>query len=807
MAVKTIAIVHHTHTDFGYTDHSRRTQKEQVKYIDRAIDYVMKSSHYPEGARFAWTLEVGHAVRQWWEQANDEKKERFLAALATGRMEVTGLPFNVTAFMSREEWETALHWLPEELWGKANVRTAMQNDVNGMHTAGMEIAYDRGVQSLWIGPNSYYGAPPMPTPTAFYWQLSPEKKMFVWLNSGYDNGVFMFNPNWREGPVPNCTDLRYREPEEGDIWASDEVSVLASHKLCLERLAEIEGGGKDTDDSNGPTKSQVFGGYTLQTLPVSVTSLWRMDNDPPFYPLVDFVAKWNEMGLQPRLVLCTAGQAMDMVKAEMGENIPTYSGQWIDWWANGNASCPVEAACNREAKRTLRAAALPLFGELTAEDRQEVRETWENICLYDEHCFSSWASVSNPYSFYNLSQAAEKNRYVYRALDNAQYLLAKRARALTAEDKNKIIVWNPSEKPMAALVELPLNCMRGEYHSVRNEETGEAWPIEYVDGVANFVRPQSPEELGPENVSRTFSDKAERQAVRFGPVHLPPMGKMKLVPQKETTQAKAFCGEADIITDEKGWPARVQFPGQSTPVVDGPFGEFLSVVADGFSPRWTFRDIFHNPDEAERARLCEEHLQEVEAVYRNTVRTEENGVLRFEQTVLHPALNYGKRTLTLDLQTKTAKLELRMDRRSDFAPEVLFMRFNAPGEDALPCVSNAGAVFKPEEEQLPGSCMDFYAIDGWLHYPNGWLLNSTDTGLVTLGETSVMRRKTSRTGPANRVYVRLFDNVWDTNFTANACGQMVFRFEAAADVAPENAEATAACLDAEPVAVVKMGYK
>ncbi len=807
MAVKTIAIVHHTHTDFGYTDHSERTKKQQVKYVDLAVEYVLKSSHYPEGARFAWTLEVGYAVRQWWQQANDEKKQRFMEALATGRLEVTGLPFNVTAFMSREEWETALHWLPEDLWEKAKVRTAMQNDVNGMHTPGMEMAWDRGVKTLWIGPNSYYGAPPMPTPTAFHWEIAPGKKMFVWLNAGYDNGVFMFNPNWREGPVPNVADLRYREPEAGDIWAADEASVRAAHKRCLECLAEIEGTGKSADDSNGPTKSQISGGYKWETLPVSVTSLWRMDNDPPFYHLVDFVAKWNELGLQPRLELCTAGCAIDKIKEEAGEELPTYTGQWIDWWANGNASAPVEMAANREAKRTLRTAALPLFGELTEEQNRILWEAWENVCMYDEHCFSSWASVSNPYSTYNLSQAAEKNCYVYRALDDAQCLLAERARALTKDDKNKIVVFNPGEKEMTAFVELPVNCMRGEYASVYCEETGALLPLEYRDGVANFVRPQSPDEFGPENVSRTFSDKAERQAVRFGPVNIPPMGCLHFVPGKEPAAAEPFCGEVTVKTDANGWPVLVYFPGQSAPAVDGAFGELLSVEADGFSPRWTFRDIFHDPDEAARARMCEEHLREVPAVCGAAVCTEENGVLCYEQPLAHPAAVYARRVMTVDLHTKTVKFELRMNRRSDFAPEVIFLRFDAPGEDTLPCISNAGAVFKPEEEQLPGSCMDFYAVDGWLHYPGGWLLNSTDAALVTFGETGVVRRKTKRTGPANRIYMRLFDNVWDTNFTANACGQMNFRFAACADVPVQQAETAARSLETEPVVVVKMGYK
>ena len=71
MAIKTIAIVHHVHTDFGYTDHPQRTKKEHIKYIDMAADYVLKSSDYPEGAKFAWTQEQLYPVRQWWENASE----------------------------------------------------------------------------------------------------------------------------------------------------------------------------------------------------------------------------------------------------------------------------------------------------------------------------------------------------------------------------------------------------------------------------------------------------------------------------------------------------------------------------------------------------------------------------------------------------------------------------------------------------------------------------------------------------------------------------------------------------------------
>lgn len=824
MAIKTIAIVHHVHTDFGYTDHPCRTQREHIKYIDQAVEYVLRSSDYPEGARFAWTQEQLYPVRQWWEQASDAQKERFFQAIGTGRLEITGTPFNVTAFLSKEEWETAMDWIPEELWEKCRITGAMQIDVNGMHTQGMLCAYGKGVRNLWIGPNSYYGVPPMPTPSAFRWRIDTDKELFVWLNASYNNGFFLFNENWRQGPVPNYSDLRYRAPEEGDIWAADEASILAAHALCLENLAMIEGAAQETAEAktDGFTKNRVFGGYALETFPVSVTSQWRVDNDPPFYPLVDFVRRWNEMGLQPRLVLCTAGQAMEMVKQELGEDLPVYTGEWIDWWANGNASLPVEMSVNRQAKRVLQTAHLPMFGPMTAVQKQDARSIMENICLYDEHCFSSWQSVSAPYSFANRSQMTEKSRYAYRALDGAQCLLADRVRPLAEQVRNEIVIWNPCGVETSAVIELPVNCMRGEYHSVFCRESEEILPVEYMDGAANFLRPSDPSQFGEENVSRTFSDRCEKQEIRFGPVLLPAYGCLHMVPHRENceqlaalftkkTETDAHKGrkptELQIETDEKGWPINVRFAGQAIPVIDGSFGELLAVKASGFAPRWTFKDIFETDDADERERMRAEQLYEEAATYENTDCIPMAGVIQYEQRLCHGDLNYGKRILRIDPYNRRVTLELRIDRKSDFAPEVLFLKFRAPGTGGIPHISNAGRAFRPGVDQLPGSCMDFYAMDGWIHYPNRWLLNCRDNALVSFGETSVVSRKKTFRGSMQDIYIRLFDNIWDTNFNANASGMMQFTFTAAAGITLQEAERTAQAFDSEPVVLVKMGYK
>ena len=342
----------------------------------------------------------------------------------------------------------------------------------------------------------------------------------------------------------------------------------------------------------------------------------------------------------------------------LGQQLPDYHVYWEGDY------CPVELAWCREAKRTLRAAKSDVFGELTLEQQKTVREILENLCMYDEHTFGSWQSVSNPYSFANKSQAAEKNIYVYRALDSAQCLLADRARAVTHSERNTIVLFNPTDTPLTAMQDLPRNCLRGDYRSVRCEQTGEQWALEYVDGISNFSRPKDPTEFSAENVARTFSDCCEKQTVRFGPVCIPANDCLRLTLSEEEVvqQQIPALPEPAIIFDANGWPMRVQFADQKCPVIDGTFGEIVSVQADGFSPRWNFIDMFEDDDEEKRAAMRRELLHEIEAAYGKTICKKEGSFLRFEQEVTHSSLRYAKRILTVDFLQKKVDLEVRADR-------------------------------------------------------------------------------------------------------------------------------------------------
>ena len=433
--VQHIDIVHMTHTDVGFTDHPLVCRRQQMRYLDIAIDAVLATSEQPPEGRFCWTAETTLAVDDWWKAAGETRRGDFLKAVGTGRLEVAAMAMNQTPAMNRQEWHTILHWLPEDLWQKVNPRVAIQNDVNGFPRAGAVALLDRGIDHLFTGINSHTGGPPVKRPSAFWWKMPDGRRLFVWIGDHYVQGFYFFHQNtWRRGPVPESTDTRYRPARPGDFFAADEASVRAAHRHLQERLKQLEAGG-----------------YSYPSLIVSVTNEWRMDNDPPFPPLAQFVATWKRLGLKPTVRLSPAADALQRMEREVGKSLPEYTGEWTDWWANGTASGPREVAASRKAKRLVAAALSPVWGPPDKNTLDAAEEVYRDLCLFDEHTWGSADSVGQPHSLETWAQYNEKSRTAYRPMALAKMILAQRARSTVYPREEGFYVANtvPNVPPAA----------------------------------------------------------------------------------------------------------------------------------------------------------------------------------------------------------------------------------------------------------------------------------------------------------------------------------------------------------------------
>jgi len=242
--IREINLVHFSHTDVGFTDSPSVCRELYRRYLDIALDTIRDSAQGLAETRFVWTAEATMPVNDWWQAARPARREAFLKAVRAGQLEVTALPFNNTPFLNAAQWQMMIHWLPEDLWNQMQPKVAVQNDVNGFPRAAALALLDRGVRHLFTGINEDSGGVPFPRPSAFWWKMPDGRRLFVWLNIGYGSGFDFFEPReWRRGPVPLAADTRYRPPHAGDILRSDDASVRAAHRQCVERLRQLEQSG------------------------------------------------------------------------------------------------------------------------------------------------------------------------------------------------------------------------------------------------------------------------------------------------------------------------------------------------------------------------------------------------------------------------------------------------------------------------------------------------------------------------------------------------------------------------------------
>jgi glycosyl hydrolase family 38 len=463
--VRRVDLIHHTHTDVGYTELPSVVRELQKRYLDAAIDACRAD------AGFRWTVESLLGLDDWWSDRPKTRQEQFVQLVREGRMDVMAMPFNQTPFLNAAQWRQMMQWIPAERWQRLGIRAAMQNDVNGFPRAGAIALMDRGVRHLLMGINADSGGPPFRRPDAFWWKLPDGRRLFVWLGEHYGSA------------------MRYLEAaREGVRMRADEASVRAAHAGLVKRLREIEGEG-----------------YGYERLILTFTHPMHYDNGSPYPSLGPFVAEWQKLRLEPALALATATEAVLAMEKEAGPRAPELEGEWTDWWANGDASGPREVAASRVAKRSLAAAMSPVFGPVPARVAPEVERILRDLCLFDEHTWGASRSISAPYGLNTLAQYAEKSDLAYRPMGMAEFLLSRRVRAAVDPLAAGIYVANPAPAEVSGWATIAASAAGERSRSLVDVKTGDRVALERQEGSFRFWV----EKMPPRSIRAFRADDAE----------------------------------------------------------------------------------------------------------------------------------------------------------------------------------------------------------------------------------------------------------------------------------------------------------
>jgi alpha-mannosidase len=373
----TVYMVQHSHTDIGYTRPQTEILPEHLRYIDTALDYCDQTDHYPDDAKFRWTCESSWAVREYLKSRPVTQIERLKKRIAEGRIEATGMFFNMSEMLDEVSLADQLQPLSEFRQQGIGVKTAMQNDVNGIGWALAEYFPDLGVRYLIMGEHGHRAIIPFALPTVFWWESPSGKRTLAFRAEHYMYGNFL---GLHTGDLPSFGPklLGY-------------LSDLKARNYPWNRIA-----------------LQSSGYFT--------------DNSPPSTFMCDLTRSWNETYEWPKIRIATAQEFMAYMEANHGGSLPVHRVAWPDWWTDGFGSAARETAASRHTHSNLStqegllAMARLLGAQLPGSVHSELREIKDALLFYDEHTFGAAESVSDPMAENTMVQWAQKSAYAWEAL-------------------------------------------------------------------------------------------------------------------------------------------------------------------------------------------------------------------------------------------------------------------------------------------------------------------------------------------------------------------------------------------------------
>lgn len=416
-----VHLIQHSHYDIGYTDRQHVVRAQHIDYLDAALRLMRDTDSLGEAARFRWNEEALYAVTEWLTNRPTSRHDELLDRIRENRISLSAMPFNLhTEMCSTDELHELLApALDLKRRYGLDFRVAMQTDVPGQVVglpdalAGLGVRY-LSVAHNWAGRSDPDNAGQLSMPRLFRWVGPEGGELVVWRTDTPHGLAYM------EGPMVGFH-------ESYDVATDVFPAYLASlgtraYPLPLGSIFGWLDGGADTD-SRPP-----FGGDVLH---LRTHGRWS-DNAGPSRAVSDIVEEWNRRWVFPHLRVSTNEAFFDAAIERAGDTLPTYRGDWNDWWAHGVGAAAAPVGLGRQAQNDLADAATlgagaTLLGGATAADGPVVDPDagYHQLALWDEH---TWGAANSWHHTDHGADAGEHQWYwkvarAYEALDASDHAL------------------------------------------------------------------------------------------------------------------------------------------------------------------------------------------------------------------------------------------------------------------------------------------------------------------------------------------------------------------------------------------------
>jgi alpha-mannosidase len=471
------------------------------------------------------------------------------------------------------------------------------------------------------------------------------------------------------------------------------------------------------------------------------------DNGTVDPDLPEHVRRWNEKYVSPKVVISTTKATFAEFEKKYGKDLPTFHGDFTPYWEDGAASSAYELGLNRRTAEEL-AQTEAMYAMLNPGkyDEKKAYDAWKDVLLFNEHTWGASNSTTDPDSPNVLKQWEIKRSF---AIDAARRSAELRDAILASQagvkESNAFDVMNTNSWTRTDLVILPASeSMAGD---VVRDEKGKEVP----------------------------SQRLSSGALAFLASDVPPLGAMRFTVH---SGAPSFTSSLRI---------------EGATISDDNFEVTLDRQTGAIRHLKTLFPAIEFVDTAKGSGLNEylyvPGLDPREALGSGKVSIviQDRGplVASFVVSSTAPGCKGLRREIRVVNGTGRVDLVNTIDKEKVRANEAVHFAFPFAVDEATTRIDLGYAVIRPNADQLPGSCKDYYSAQRWADVSNqryGVTLTVDEAPLVEVGEMHselpsphrVNWRKSQHSSPWLGSYV--MNNYWYTNYKADQEGVSAYHY-------------------------------
>ena len=758
MKLDEIWILHHSHTDIGYTLDQPVLWEMQRRFIDTAIEACERHADHDGPHAFKWVVETVAPLLYWLDHSSDRQIERFQALEKAGRIEVGGAFLNATPLADAADYAEMLQPIARLRRDYGFTISHVQNaDVNGHNWPLVDVMREAAIESFSMAINVHYGGAPFERPGLFRWQ-GPSGQTIPVLN------------NWAYPTAGWCG-------IPGDIQKLEESIPMLEGALA---------------------KAQ----WSLPFVLLQGVA-YGDDNGTADIEFSNFIRTWNERGDdRPRLRMVTWREFWRAAQPAV-QNAPVHAGDWTDFWNFGSISSARETAVARRARSRLRAvdllhASLQALGVGGADDASGAdhpgrdprtllattpgyrQDAWRYLETWHEHTWGSYAA-HKPHTEHAASTWHHKAKLAWQA-HSLSLLLARDGAAelgirteRNADDK--VVLYNPLPWERTVSGDVVPRVCNANLHLFGYRK----------DSDPSAARHEQNRGVGPNH--------------RLSPITVPACG-YTMVSEKDyhlspQLEARGGDSERSVVEDHLRHVIFDRERGGITSWFDKVLNREL---VDSDCP-WGFGSVVHE----EVARPVEGNPREqqygamewgvlIESNWQSdwkATRTTHTKVLshtiyswpdaiEVEQVVEVPGLASAA-TLNFILPNHENTMEVRgqWDMGIDTWPEstYLLLPFDVP--DATVRYDVGGVGIEPGRQQLAGTCRDYFHLQNWADFANadfGVTIATPENPLAQFGDFHFAHNQKAFALERALFLGWITSNYWSTNFPGHQPGRVTARY-------------------------------